>query len=72
MVKIFVTQYINDAWVNLAAIHMTSMLHAINYIDNLQRTLASDSPGTITLRGDVDSLLVVNLNHGPVRLSIQK
>jgi hypothetical protein len=70
MVEIHVRQYINEKWVDLGIIRKETITGAMRYIDVCQKKLVSDYPGIITLRQNVNELLVVNLNHGPVRLSV--
>jgi hypothetical protein len=71
MSQILILQYINGIWVDLGIIGFKKLTDATRYVDVLQVKLISDTPGTITFRGDLDHLLVVNLNHGPLRVVIR-
>jgi hypothetical protein len=71
-VSISVRQYINGEWVSIGFIRGYSMTKARNIIDEFEEKLVLNSSevGTVTFRQNVNSLMVVNLNHGPVSLKI--
>ena len=71
MTQVLILQYINGVWVDLGIIGFEEVSRATEYIDHLGTSLVSDTPGTITLRGDLEHLLVINLNHGPLRMVIR-
>ena len=71
MITIQVRQFINGEWNSLGEIQQSDYTNAVNYIDELQEKMASGNI-MFTFRMGIGNLLVVNMNHGPVKFNMQE
>ena len=71
MVLTSILQYINGEWVQLGEIRGGTLTKEFNNLDDLEKKLNSTTDNIITIRQDVKSLLIINLNNGPVRLTVR-
>jgi len=72
MVTVSILQYIDGTWIHLGDIYGRSYNKECKKMDDLQDALNFSTDNIITIRQDISSMIIINLNHGPVRLSIRK
>jgi len=72
MILVSILQYIDGAWVHLGDIRGRSYNRECQKFDELQKQLNSNTiTKIIPIRQDIGSILLINLDHGPVRLTIR-
>jgi hypothetical protein len=71
MTIVTILQYIDGTWIHLGDIRGRSYNVECKKMDDLQDALNFSTDNIITIRQDTSSMLIINLNHGPVRLSVK-
>jgi hypothetical protein len=70
MVEIAVRQFMNGEWHLLGQSRFSTGGLAIDWIDKMQRKINESNDNIIPIRQDVNGLMIINLDHGPIRFNI--
>lgn len=64
-----ITQFINNQWIPIGTVACNSF-EAVQKLDSLEKKLSQNSDKYIAVRQDKNGLLIINLDHGPVKMRV--